>query len=637
MTSQIATLTLQDIATLAKVRRPVVSMWRRRPSVRGQKFDFPAAITTIGGVEHFDRDQVVGWLQATGRGNNTETHLDASALAVPDDADPEHLITLLCLHALSQQQLAGRSHEDLIALAEEADPDDLLLLTEVRGRTASSEELEFIDQLTEVSFGPSDALDRLGSSRLARRIGTASFVAGKEVDAALVRILQTVATAVRIELEATAPGPCAIAPQLDQHTLRELTEGFAGVVVDDDHQGRRYRRYAVLHGAELAEHPAATLHVLSVIGTEPRESLQRIDECVLSLGPHDAAVIVGGSSVTCEAMVGDLERLRAQTLRGSGLAVALRLPRGLRKAAHRQSLGLWVVLGAPPRDSNPVLQVADLAGVDIDHGDLASDITAALSHVPGRAFRYTRATRLATALAGGPVVPPGVQAIRAMSRPEDDLDRVRSASLVTSEPIPGFDVEVEPSPNTIRARQRTLRELQAGGKIKFIRGSRVTRDGHDPRGTVRVLSADGSYEDLRLDPFDVARAYPKIKSTEPGDVVFLEKPRPLARVDHDGGSLVPSPNRILRLTDAATIGPDTLAALINETARPGTEWQTWMVPELGSSEADALDQALRGAATRAEQLQRHLDTLHELTASLIQATAAGSVMIKPTTTSQKAG
>src|SRR3954471_2926397 len=95
-----ATLTLQDIADLARVQRPVVSMWRRRRTVRGVDSPFPKPALREGGGERFDRDEVVAWLEATGRGNNAEARQDAPALSVPAGAELEDIVVLLCLYAL---------------------------------------------------------------------------------------------------------------------------------------------------------------------------------------------------------------------------------------------------------------------------------------------------------------------------------------------------------------------------------------------------------------------------------------------------------------------------------------------------------------------------------------------------------
>ncbi|MDQ0212648.1 hypothetical protein [Arthrobacter bambusae] len=61
-------MNLSDVAALAHVQRPVVSMWRKRSIGSAQPFPGPVALE--GGREVFDADQVAAWLAVTGRGNN---------------------------------------------------------------------------------------------------------------------------------------------------------------------------------------------------------------------------------------------------------------------------------------------------------------------------------------------------------------------------------------------------------------------------------------------------------------------------------------------------------------------------------------------------------------------------------------
>nr|WP_318546780.1 hypothetical protein [Mycobacterium lepraemurium] len=109
-----STLTLQDVADLAKVRRPVVSMWRKRPIVRGVSIPFPEPVETVDGVARFARDEVVDWLTRTGRGNNREHSDDAPAVAVPDGVALEDVVTL---HAAVLACTHGRRTRRHIAAA----------------------------------------------------------------------------------------------------------------------------------------------------------------------------------------------------------------------------------------------------------------------------------------------------------------------------------------------------------------------------------------------------------------------------------------------------------------------------------------------------------------------------------------
>ncbi|BAS18310.1 hypothetical protein AHiyo8_pI66140 (plasmid) [Arthrobacter sp. Hiyo8] len=72
-------MTLSDVAALAQVQRPVVSMWRKRSAGSIHPFPQPAALD--GGLELFDADHIAAWLTVTGRGNNPEAANDVAAFA----------------------------------------------------------------------------------------------------------------------------------------------------------------------------------------------------------------------------------------------------------------------------------------------------------------------------------------------------------------------------------------------------------------------------------------------------------------------------------------------------------------------------------------------------------------------------
>ena len=212
---------------------------------------------------------------------------------------------------------------------------------------------------------------------------------------------------------------------------------------------------------------------------------------------------------------------------------------------------------------------------------------------------------------------------------------MQTASLTTSENIPGYDVAVAAGPGQVVLRHRSLRELELANQLVMRRGTRIDLATAVPSGTVRVLSADGRTDGVQLDPFDAARVYRRATRTEPGDVVFLEHPRPTAMVDTDGGALVASPSRILRLQPGAPIGPHALAALINELAPAGTDWPTWSVPDLQPTAARALDTALAAAAEHLRTLRTHEHAMQDLTRNLIEGVAAGAITLD--TIIQKAG
>src|SRR5699024_7170127 len=97
-----AHISLSGVARLARVQRPVVSMWRSRS--QHSDAPFPDPISTVGSRELFDAHVVADWLSATGRGNNPDVREDASAAALLDqlnDVDEQTSLALAALIALS--------------------------------------------------------------------------------------------------------------------------------------------------------------------------------------------------------------------------------------------------------------------------------------------------------------------------------------------------------------------------------------------------------------------------------------------------------------------------------------------------------------------------------------------------------
>lgn len=619
------TLSLTDIAALAQVQRAVVSMWRRRPRASGIEIPFPAPVATDGRIERFDRDEVVSWLEATGRGNNKQVRLDAPGASAPEGADVEDVVVLVCLSTLTGEEVQGLSDDELVDLAEQADGDDKFLLREVRGLTARPELLIHVDDLIESSFGPADALSRAESGSLRRERAI------RGVTPELVALVRAVVTGARMFFP---DDQVLLVPPDDLELTSGITEGFVGVRLQGDGRHiRALRRRLAIHSIDMESTCSATVQVLSVIGQPVSTAMDAMDDLTVGLEQGAVGVIVGPASLLCDPLTGEAEQQRTDTLRVGNLAVALRLPRGMWREAHRQHLGVWVLRGEARLQR---IRVADLEGVSLDLEDLTSDVTGALNRSEDRAYRYTRSTDLSPILAHGPVVPRGARAVQfGITEPPTSLDRIHSARLTTSETIPGYDVAVTAGPGQILMRHRSLGELELAKVLLMRRGRRIDPDLAVPVGTVRVLSADGSTDNLRLDPFDAASIYGRSTRTEPGDVVFTDRPRPLAVVDPDGGALVASPSRILRLLPGAPVGPHALAALINELALAGTDWQTWVVPDLQPTASEGLDTALATAADHLSTLRARERAMQGLIRDLIDGVAAGAVTID--TITQKAG
>lgn len=615
-----STLTMRDIAHLAGVQRPVVSMWRRRPMVHGEHIPFPEPVRSSGSMERFRRDEIVDWLARTGRGRNRDHRLDASTLSVPAGASLEDLVSLLCLAAHGDGDLADLTAADREALAEHIDPADRLLLTEVRQLVATGEMLRFIDDLVEASFGLPDALTRLEQGSAGRALGR------RELTAEAIALIGAVAKAVMLHLD---PEGTPLTFSGDPPSLGLAVALIAQhlVVSGNEPADRALRRRAMLHEVEVVDTAdGPQLRILSVLGMDGDAVLDRVDDLVLELGVGVVGMVIGPAGLLCERLRGEAERFRAQLLRPASLVAAMRLPRGMWREAHRQALGLWICAGGQDTQRPMVADLGALPTADLSDADVAADVSGALAGRGGRAFRYLRAVDLPTILTGSPIVPPGTRAPHLRASSSNHLDRIQAAALVTAEPQEPLTVLVTAAPGTVVLRQRSLGELGDNGMVTVLRGRRIDPSHALLDGSVRVLSADGTMDEVMLDPFDAEHLYQRAHRTEPGDVVFVEGTRPRARVDEYGGSLVASPSRILRLQPGIGAGPHIVAAIINHQAST-REWQTWSIPILDTAAAATLEAALAEATAYGVALRHRQGALHDLTIALIDGVAAGAVTV----------
>ncbi len=606
------TLTLQDVADLAKVQRSVVSMWRKRPMVRGVSIPFPAPVATVDGLARFSRDDVVDWLTRTGRGNNSEHRYDAPAAAAPDDAGLEDVVTLLCWHVLTGQELTGTPHAEMVQSADEFDPEDSLLATEIRELRVSDGVLAYVDDLVEASHGAADALQRVQSGRLKRREQL------RELTDDAVKLLRCMVEAAVVHLEDDR----VVLRAEGSPMVLDVAEACELDVVSND---RALRRRAVIRGIHVRETAVSKcVSAMSLVGLDIADTLDGVDDAVLELPPGDVAILIGSAAALSDELAGPMQNRRAGALRVGNLVAAVRLPRGLWREAHRQSLAVWVCVGGA--EAQP--WVADLGAVEhIELTDVAADIAGALGQTDARAFRYARRTQLSGVLAGAAVVPRGVRAVRLRGRDEaEHVRRVHRATLVTTTPLPMLDVLVTSAPGRIHLAHRSLHELHSGKRLFLKRGRRIDVSHGSTEGTVRVLPKE-VVGTLALDPFDAEAKYPRATRTEPGDVIFVEKPRPRAWVDPAGGAMVACPARIIRLAESAEVGPLVLAALINETAYPGSEWRTWTVPVLPRAEAERLEAALAEAEAYERQASSRVAAARELKTALINGVAAGALTL----------
>ncbi len=140
-----------------------------------------------------------------------------------------------------------------------------------------------------------------------------------------------------------------------------------------------------------------------------------------------------------------------------------------------------------------------------------------------------------------------------------------------------------------------------------------------------------------VDIIGFADLYPAARYTEAGDIVFCTSPRVAAWIDIEGGSVVLSPARIIRLVTDPDAGPPPLvpqvvAADIEAAPRldgPIKDWQLWPLRLVPRSERDGLLAELaRHDAERRGLLARlaDLDAQHQPTHRRIHKTPRGRTL-----------
>lgn len=601
-----SSVTMRDIARLASVTRQAVTNWRSRAA----DLPFPAPATTFGGIEHFNLDEVVHWLEATGRGNNSDVRLDAPAVTSPGEGDIAAAVVLLALRAAVAEDIGPLSPDERIALAVSVDPADEWLTREVREMAGSDPLAAYADELLGATFGPADALERLYSTRAAQ--GT------RGLSDDLIPLLRAVAEACRTHL-----GPEAVAVDLRlEPRAWSVATSFESTAPAD----RAVARHLVLCGLTLDRHATSVVRVVSAVGRSDAEALQLADDAALELSDNQAAVFLGPATALCDRLTGDLYESRRATLEMGSLVAALKLPRGMWRAAHRQPLGLWVLRGGTPRRG---ALVADVSGLTTDTEELAADILGALEQTHARAYRYGRIVTYNDVWARDTVVPPGIGAVTALvPRSTSTYETLVETTLVTREPVEGVDVTAAPADAGARPAPRSLGELVDSKAVRLQNGSRFAPEDLDAGGSIRVLTADGREPSWSIDPLLTADRYPHAVRTEPGDVVFSTSP-PRAVVDEDGGSRVASPSRILRVDPGrASIGPRALAAAITQLATSG-EWKTWQVPAVPRDQVSALEEILGSITDHLTELRRREMAAASVMTHVLRGVAEGSVTLPP--------
>ncbi|MHB1065765.1 MAG: hypothetical protein ACYC1Z_14970 [Georgenia sp.] len=656
-----ALLTLPDVAGLARVQRPVVSVWRSRSS--GSDHPFPPAVVRTGNQELFDAGAVTNWLVTTGRGNNPHVAQESALFATFHGADGtgdqlarDGVTALLTLKALTEERLTGLRADELLDLGDDVDQHDEMLYREL---VALGEDLPalaaHVDAMTDAAFTPAAAFESVMAHRF--RHGLPGYTA-TSLSPAAVDLVARLAAELGDGSSLTFVDPSGGSDLLVavRHHLPEDADPVAAV---NGGAGRLERRRLVTHGwhvtaaeADVDERLALRAGSLVIAQypspTAPEvtdaEVLTAVDDVALAMGEHDRAVILAPASALVDGTRSrEIEQARSALLRTDRVRAMVRLPAGLWTARPRQRLALWVLGRAHPdvAIADRWVAVADLT-TELDAGaveDLVTDVVAALgtrAEVHGHAFRFARLARTSALLAAGgnlvDVPPPSVRRPRPMAGELAVRTTVLLGETGLTVPTAAFQVEAhEPG----RGRLVTVGELISARAARIVPGNRIDDADIASTGSIRVIGSEellGEHAigQRNLDRLTFTSRYPAGRFTEPGDIIFSTAAGVAAMVDDEGFAVVPTPARVLRLNRA--VEPRLVPAVVARamSAATGTNWRTWPVPLVPADQAERLGVTLATVAGARADTQRRLAALEELADVLIEGTATGALTLHPT-------
>ena len=637
------TVGLSDVALLARVQRPVVTVWRSRSA--GTMTPFPGGVVDQGGSHRFALNDIVRWLAATRRGNNPSFAQDAAAfgaLATGSDATTTAAVTAL-LVLLARHGELPTSGPHLLDLADEMDPDDDFLFSELDAvEDALAALARYATLLAEASFGPAAAFDKVLADRGRRdrraRAGSLSSP-GVSVLAQIIGGLLDRLHCVQVSDPIGAAGPVVV--QLNRSERPLAVTGRIG----SGPSARLAARALAAHG--VLRQPAAESNIALLGFPGPDRSDPSDLEVLRSIHAHVTAspgritVLWGPASALTDSLHrpdraptdldAEAEALRRRLLSGPVRAV-LRLPAGLLADNPRRRMALWVLGGQAP-DSGARIAQSDLSDRHLDDRTLSGLVTDILAALHGeRGFRAHQAQvttapvgrtlaaapgALVSAVAMGEVQPPAAAL----------MERFANLATTLTAPLPAI------TPPTVTAREQpatldrpTVSAHLTAGRLRYLPGLRVDAD--LPNATAGVLLVDGSGRSRTVDRFELHRRHPHVSYVEPGDVIFATTPRPRATVVRERGAVAVAPARVLRPTDPG-LAPDVLAAAINSRAQHEKSWRTWPVPLLPADAAAAVDAATTALAQQRDQLSARLAGLDDLVSTVVDLAGSGTFDLHP--------
>jgi len=674
-------ISMREIAELAGVQRPVVTMWRHRHP------DFPGLSGGDDLGPLFDPGQVADWLVRTGRITQERADMDLSLFTLtgqgaglPASEFIGATTALICLRYLDGgEPLAGGTDDiaaDLVSRAERLDPKDELVQTEVRCLGADSCRLALaIDALIEAAWGEREAFEQIMAAR--RRLKAADLYA----DSVVPELTRLIAGICGAKERARRPGPYTVT-DLDAgagdllasvaHTVgQDQLPIFTGAE-SDFRLARLVRRRLIVHGVpqedmdiriadelpDEAGDPDIIITQVPYAAGKDRPAhrvLDMVGDVSVRLGLGCSAVVLGPADVLAGGLrpYSPAERTRSKFLTSGMVEAVIRLPGGLAPFRPGYEMALWVLTADQDARWPGRILLADMS-----RRELTAEAVEALTedvitwrrsgyhpsaHTPVFAVQHRIsdltdpprpliADRRPSAREFAVESPARVARVTQL---EAELDR--AAAHATAERRPVW-TGVAAGPRT-PPRSAAIGTLSRAGRLVIKQGARlrdidvITNGHHLVLGSREVL-AQTRRGDRTIDRAVLAR-YPRAQLTHPGDVVVTMAPDFGAVVDHQGLAVVEYPARILRIPEAeqAQFTPRVLAALLTaggggsrppRAVRPAQRLEDHRVALLSPAEVRMLDALLKELGERERLARLELGQLSELrditTAGLIDGT-----------------
>ena len=655
-------ISMPEIAELAGVHRPVVTTWRRRHR------DFPAPIGGDAGRPLFDARQVVDWLVGTGRAERGQIEADLrlyllSCLGAKMPAKDlvAAATALICLRHLDDELLQEYSIAQLKQRAAEADPQDALLLSEIRALPDDAGWLaSVVDELIEAAWGCRQAFERLLAVR--GRLNVADLY----VDAVTPELARLIAGLSGAREHAEEFGtvrvadPAARAGDLLVAVLGQLSEDSFPVLTGaepDPFLARIARRRLVVHGIPPHDidircpgEPPLPADVLVTrlpyvpLEERPQENpLAMVKELTDGLAPGQTTVVLGPADVLVDGLppYRPAARTRNELLASGRVEAVIHLPGGLVPFRPGYQTALWVLRREEPSPWQGRVLLAD-----VSDRALTDDVVETLiwDVVTWRRDGYQpndHSRAIAVQVAVSSLTSSGVRltarrlpAIREVAAKEtiarvndleSELHRVADPH-VAPRPLVRSGLAVRESGSPVRT--AAIGALVKTRRLIMVKGTRLAASDVIPDGKHAVLGAPEIVGASPLGARTVDRAvlaekYPRARLTEPGDVIVTMSPRFGVHVDDDGFSVVEFPARILRIPEQERqqLTPRVLAALLAAghagaraagAVRPAARLDELCIPLLPPAEVRRLDELLAVADERRRLARREIDLLDEV-------------------------